>query len=467
MMNYIKFPFKLLVLFFLILSVYHRCNRGLYPNSKNPGSASLTTGVKYNDEEGLLVKGFSGFIAGNGMVFVKGGSISQGGFGGETKAYDQAKTITIGDMFVDQTLVTNLSWTEMRDWHKKNAPEGFEEKLKPNENVWKSKFSYNDPIVKGYFNHPTFWFHPVVGITWVQAIYYCWWRTFRTNLNLIQKMKKYDIRRDFGKYKLSDIADCDLSEIANYDIAKLADMKVKDVTPKYFGGEDEDDDEEDDEDEEEDEDDEDEEEDEDEDEDEDDDEGYARVDLLDEIKGNGKLLGSYVRLPTPGEYLHYAGGAVTEEMPNGIITRNQNIKPWKGTRFRNEQGRLASNFKLKPGEYGAGGNTSYVYRYAPNDFGIFDASGNAAEYAMGVHRDVSAKNMSDQNPIRRDGLMDSPESYKDSNALVTNKLRSYLGPAWDDTMSVGLSEVRSIDQDDSRNNIGLRCVMSAGNEEAS
>jgi gliding motility-associated lipoprotein GldK len=49
----------------------------------------------------------------------------------------------------------------------------------PDTLVWKLDYSYtyNDPMVESYFNHPSYDKYPVVGVTWDQANAFCAWRT--------------------------------------------------------------------------------------------------------------------------------------------------------------------------------------------------------------------------------------------------------------------------------------------------
>lgn len=49
----------------------------------------------------------------------------------------------------------------------------------PDTMVWKVDYSYsqNDPMVKTYFNHPSYDNYPVVGVSWEQATAFCVWRT--------------------------------------------------------------------------------------------------------------------------------------------------------------------------------------------------------------------------------------------------------------------------------------------------
>lgn len=49
----------------------------------------------------------------------------------------------------------------------------------PDTMVWMRDFSYsyNEPMMQNYFAHPGFGEFPVVGISWDQAVAFCWWRT--------------------------------------------------------------------------------------------------------------------------------------------------------------------------------------------------------------------------------------------------------------------------------------------------
>lgn len=49
----------------------------------------------------------------------------------------------------------------------------------PDTMVWKTDYSYsqNDPMVRGYYNHPSYDDYPVVGVSWEQAKAFSHWRT--------------------------------------------------------------------------------------------------------------------------------------------------------------------------------------------------------------------------------------------------------------------------------------------------
>lgn len=483
-----------------MLFSYMTCSKNLYPSSAYPGNKSIATGVKYNTEQGLKVKSFNKLVTGSG-VYIDGGSLSlsidfNGGNFLNGSPPTAAKNVTVPSMVVDRTPVTNLSWMEMIDWLKKNAPEDFYKKLLPDENVWSREFTYNDPIIKQYFTHPTFSFHPIVGISWVQATFYCWWRTFRTNLNIIEQMKKYDLYSDFGDYTLAEIADCDLSEIADHDLSKFADLKLSEVAPKIEEVEGEEEEEEGEELEEE------------EEEEEEFEEGEEKKgDILAELKYQGLLLCNKFRLPTAAEYAYYIGGSVNRKVkggavakgaiPNqvdpyyepeqpkdyyngtkknttvagiatageGIIVKDQKPHPWNGVRAR-AHGRIAANFKQGPGEYSDGGITSYVYKYPPNNYGIFCFVG-VSELLQGIYRDIGEEAFSDLNPMRKSGIMDRPRNYKSFNPLITNKTRTYIGPNYQDTLSVGTFKRRPIKETNKESYIGFRCVQTVITDRAS
>lgn len=70
-------------------------------------------------------------------------------------------------------------------------------KVYPDTLVWMRDFSYsyNEPMTKKYFYHPSFGNYPVVGVSWKQAKAYCNWRT--TYLNSYLDSKNYSTESDF------------------------------------------------------------------------------------------------------------------------------------------------------------------------------------------------------------------------------------------------------------------------------
>ncbi len=74
-----------------------------------------------------------------------------------------------------------------------------DQKIYPDTLVWMRDFSYsyNEPMTKRYFSHPSFGNYPVVGINWKQAVAFCHWRTHIQNSYLDKKKLTMD-----GDYRL-------------------------------------------------------------------------------------------------------------------------------------------------------------------------------------------------------------------------------------------------------------------------
>lgn len=70
-------------------------------------------------------------------------------------------------------------------------------KIYPDTLVWIRDFSYsyNEPMSKRYFSHPSFGNYPVVGVSWKQASAFCEWRT--QYLNGFLESKKRNAESDF------------------------------------------------------------------------------------------------------------------------------------------------------------------------------------------------------------------------------------------------------------------------------
>ncbi len=79
-----------------------------------------------------------------------------------------------------------------------------DEPIYPDTLVWIRDFSYsyNEPMTKRYFSHPSFGKYPVVGVTWKQAVAFCHWRTHLQNAYLEKKKMAVD-----GDYRLPSEAE--------------------------------------------------------------------------------------------------------------------------------------------------------------------------------------------------------------------------------------------------------------------
>lgn len=72
---------------------------------------------------------------------------------------------------------------------RKNFIVKYNQKIYPDTLVWMRDFSYsyNEPMTRRYFAHPAFGNYPVVGVTWKQAVAFCYWRTRYLNSALEKK----------------------------------------------------------------------------------------------------------------------------------------------------------------------------------------------------------------------------------------------------------------------------------------
>lgn len=201
----------------------------------------------------------------------------------------------------------------------------------------------------------------------------------------------------------------------------------------------------------------------------------------------GVVLPDY-RLPSEAEWEYAAQALIGTQWLDENQTHKR-IYPWDGHSLRNpygkEMGTFLGNFKRGRGDYaGIAGKlndgamiTTYVYDYPPNDFGLYNMSGNVNEWVFDVYRPLSYQDMEDLNPVRRnredmkgrvgapdyDPNIDDPQSrydFANYNSLVSDRARVYKGGSWRDIaywLSPGTR--RYLDQDSATSSIGFRCAM--------
>ena len=193
---------------------------------------------------------------------------------------------------------------------------------------------------------------------------------------------------------------------------------------------------------------------------------------------SGFVLPNY-RLPSEAEWEYAAQALIGTQWLDENQT-HQRIYPWDGHALRNpygkEMGYFLANFKRGRGDYaGISGKlndgaliTSYIYEFPPNDFGLYNMSGNVSEWVLDVYRPLSFQDFDDLNPIRRDGYLDPASGYNsdiDENpesftSMIGDRSRVYKGGSWKDVaywLSPGTR--RYLDQDSATSTIGFRCAM--------
>lgn len=149
------------------------------------------------------------------------------------------------------------------------------------------------------------------------------------------------------------------------------------------------------------------------------------------------------RLPTEYEWEFAARGG-----------RDQNKYPWGGPYIKNTKGCSLANFKPGRGEYSSDGGVFpvRVSSYFPNDFGLYDMSGNVAEWTISAFSESANLFTHDLNP-------DYQYNAKDEDS-ETLKRKTIRGGSWKDIGHFIQCATRTYEYQDTANSYtGFRCVM--------
>ncbi|NBC84557.1 MAG: SUMF1/EgtB/PvdO family nonheme iron enzyme [Bacteroidetes bacterium] len=148
------------------------------------------------------------------------------------------------------------------------------------------------------------------------------------------------------------------------------------------------------------------------------------------------------RLPLESEWEYAARGGL-----------DQSMYPWGGLYTRNKQGCFLANFKPLRGNYADDGGltTTNVGTYEPNEFGLYDMSGNVAEWCANAYDESASIFSHDLNPDYKYNAR--PE---DPPALKRKVIR---GGSWKDVAYFLQCGTRTYEyQDTSKSFVGFRCV---------
>jgi len=150
------------------------------------------------------------------------------------------------------------------------------------------------------------------------------------------------------------------------------------------------------------------------------------------------------RLPTEYEWEYAARGG-----------RNLSMYPWGNPYPRNDKGCFLANFKPLRGNYVDDGflKPSPVGSFEPNDYNLYDMSGNVAEWTISAFDEAAYSFTHDMNP-----------NYEYSalpNESPVMKRKVVRGGSWKDISYYLQAGTRSYEyQDSAKSYIGFRCIRS-------
>ncbi len=358
----------------------------LFANCKG-SDQSATTGWDYDNPE------WGGFESAKGedqmtppgMVFIEGGSFVMGQTTDNVRYewHNQPKRVTISSFYMDECEITNLDYREYLYWlnrvYGNDYPEVYQKAL-PDTLVWRSKLSYNEPMVDYYLRHSSWADYPVVGVSWLQANEYCSWRTDRVNERILVDAGFLEMMDD--QQSGENVFTTDAYYAGQYE--GIVGEEMEDLNPNG--------------------------------------EGFRKVKMED-----GILLPRF-RLPTEAEWEFAALSLVGNTVEERIVERR--IYPWNGHIVRTAEkkyyGQMMANFKRSRGDAMGVASalndhweyTAPVMFYFPNDYGLYNMAGNVAEWVMDVYRVSTGVDSKGINPYRGNVYM---TKVTDSDGMIAEK----------------------------------------------
>lgn len=385
---------------------------------KSNSNVSTATGWKINDSKG----GFQYNTkyeqrTPNGMVPVEGGTFTMGRVQDDILAdwNNNPKEMYVQSFYMDETETTNIMYNEYLYWLRTVYPQNnelYQEIYKsaiPDTTVWRGPSGFNESLITSYLRHPAYANYPVVGVTWVQANDYAKWRTDRVNELALEKagyLKKdakiLDAASDAHFSTDTYLSSPESVYGGNSDIAyKGKDNKAKEGDRNLYATQ------------------------------------------------NSGLFTSQFRLPTEAEWEYAAIGLIGNREYNNYKGRKK--YPWDKSSKRKKgkpivQNTKYANYKQGRGDYGGiagwstdnGDITNAVKSYPPNDFGLYDMSGNVAEWVADVYDPAIDQNETDFNFYKGNVYYKNKIGADGKIEITTNETVRF------DTLSTGKLRARNL-----------------------
>jgi len=375
---------KLFVLAFITITVISCHNR-------NPRKNVSLTGWTSKDKENNGFspdKDYKGQLAPPGMALIEGGTFTMGEVQDDVM-FDWNTTPNkqqVRSFYMDENEVTNSEYLFYLEWMKKVFPtnnsnyEHIYASALPDTLVWRDVLGFNELLAENYLRHPGYADYPVVGVNWVQANQYCKWRTDRVNEKILMDkgvlnpIYQHDSLRVEGQNNFN--SETYLENPYNLFEGDSTIYRKGLPTPRQKG------------------------------------DPKPTKDQFTgrHVKISDGILSAKFRLPTEVEWEYAAKATVENREYNNLRGRKKYAWDGKYTRVKDKkyQGDQLANFKQGKGDYSgvAGWSndgadiTIQVKSYAPNAYGLYDMSGNVAEWVADVYRPIIDNEANDFNYFR-------------------------------------------------------------------
>lgn len=361
-------------------------------NKRDYKNESRATGWKMIGRMGGFAKDYNKKTkeqeTGPGLVFIEGGTFTRGRVQDDPmKDWNNVPHQQhVMSFYMDETEVTNLMFLEYLDWLKKVFPpdvalyKHIYTSAVPDTLVWRNKLGSNETMVRNYLRHASYSEYPVVGVSWLQAMNFCKWRTDRVNEKLLEDAGFTEANARFNvsagqTFSTETYLASPTSTYGGNDSIlsggkrsqRLLEMKADSSATA------------------------------------------SKTTALYVQRKDGVFLPGY-RLPTESEW-EYAAKSLDElRIRNSIAGRKK--YPWNGSYTRSgkrrTRGDQMANFKQGRGDYSgiAGWSddnadiTNKVKSYPANDYGLYDMAGNVAEWVADVYRQIVQDDENDFNYYR-------------------------------------------------------------------